>query len=237
MLTSAPNPPDCAGKRIAMTSRDDRIQTHRAPPRLYLVTPEIAEPAGLSDLLGSALAAAEVAAVLLRPAAADERTLVNRVKALAPGVQDRGVALLLAGHADIVARAGADGAHLSGIGEFQAALNTLKPTRIAGCGELATRHDAMLAGEAGADYVMFGEPDEDGRRPAFDAVLERIAWWAEIFEIPCIGFAASFEEVRAIVDAGADFVAIGDLAFADARGCAAAVAQAAQLIAGAEAAA
>jgi thiamine-phosphate pyrophosphorylase len=68
-------------------------------------------------------------------------------------------------------------------------------------------------------------------------VLERIAWWAEIFEIPCIGFAASFEEVRAIVDAGADFVAIGDLAFADARGCAAAVAQAAQLIAGAEAAA
>ena len=41
----------------------------------------------------------------------------------------------------------------------------------------------MLAAEAGADYVMFGEPDENGARPAFAAVEERVAWWAEVFEI------------------------------------------------------
>src|SRR5436190_110415 len=101
-----------------------------------------------------------VAAALLRLAAADERTLINRVKVLAPIVQSKDAALLIAGHAEIAARAAADGAHLTGIDALQAALGSLKPARIAGCGGLATRHDAMLAGEAGTDYVMFGEPDE-----------------------------------------------------------------------------
>jgi thiamine-phosphate pyrophosphorylase len=218
-----------------MASRDNRIEARRAPPRLYLVTPEVAEPASLSAALAAALAATDVAAVLLRLAAADDRTLINRAKALAPLVQGSGAALLIAGHADIVARAGADGAHLAGIDAFQATLGTLRPARIAGCGGLATRHDAMLAGEAGTDYVMFGEPDEHNQRPPFDAILDRITWWVEVFEIPCVGFAATFEEAERIAAAGADFVAAGDCIFGDARGPAAAVAQAASLLARAEA--
>jgi len=89
----------------------------------------------------------------------------------------------------------------------------------------------MLAAEAGADYVMFGEPDENRNRPSFDAVVERVAWWAEVFEIPCVGFAATLDEVQPIAAAGADFVAVGDCIFADARGCAAAVADAARRLA------
>jgi thiamine-phosphate pyrophosphorylase len=127
---------------------------------------------------------------------------------------------MLDGHPEIVARAGADGAHLAGIGAFTAALATLKPARIAGCGALATRHDAMLAAEAGADYVMFGEPDRSGRRPSFDAITERVAWWAEVFEVPCVGFAAALDEVGPLAAAGADFVALGDWAMRDARACA-----------------
>ena len=51
--------------------------------------------------------------------------------------------------------------------DFSAAVASLKPDRIAGCGGLATRHDAMLAAESGADYVMFGEPDDaDTGRPS-----------------------------------------------------------------------
>src|SRR5262249_52362723 len=80
------------------------------------------------------------------------------------------------------------------------------------------RHDAMVAAEAGADYVMFGEPDAAGRRPAFDAVAERVAWWAQLFEVPCVGFAASLEELEPLAAAGADFIALGDCIFADARG-------------------
>ena len=186
---------------------------------------------GLAERLTESLAAADIAAVLLRLPDIDERGRVNRVKALAPMVQDKGAALLIDGHPELAARAGADGAHLGGIEAFRTALATLKPARIAGCGGLVTRHDAMLAAEAGADYVMFGEPDENRNRPSFDAVVERVAWWAEVFEIPCVGFAATLDEVQPIAAAGADFVAVGDCIFGDARGCAAAVADAARRLA------
>jgi thiamine-phosphate pyrophosphorylase len=199
------------------------------------VTPPVDDPAGFVPVLTATLAAGDIAAVLLRLAAADERTLINHAKALAPQVQDRGAALLLDGHADLAARAGADGAHLTGIDEFNAALATLRPDRIAGCGGLTTRHDAMLAGEAGADYVMFGEPDRHGRRPAFASVVERVAWWAEVFEIPCVGYAASIDEVAPLANAGADFVAVADFVFADARGPAALMAAVMHELAQAEA--
>ena len=99
-----------------------------------------------------------------------------------PSRKTKGRRFCLDGHAELVARAGADGAHLTGIEAFTAALTGLKPDRIAGCGGLVSRHDAMLAAEGGADYVMFGEPDEGGVRPAFAAIEERVGWWAEVFE-------------------------------------------------------
>ena len=192
-------------------------------PRLYLVTPEITDPAGAAAMLAEALDAGDIAAVLVRLAAADERTLINRIKVLAPVVQNHGAALLLQGHADIVARSGADGAHLTGLEAFNEAAQTLKPDWIAGCGGLTTRHDAMLVAEGDADYVMFGEPEDNGHRPASDAVAERVGWWAEVFQIPCVGFAASLDEVTEFSRLGAEFVAVGDLVWSDARGPAAAV--------------
>ena len=92
---------------------------------------------------------------------------------------------LLDGHAGIAARAGADGAHLTGIEAFAAALALLKPDRIAGAGGLRSRHDAMLAGETGADYVMFGEPDRRERsRPPLRGNEERLTWWADCSKCP-----------------------------------------------------
>jgi thiamine-phosphate pyrophosphorylase len=214
-----------------MASRDDRTKPRRPDPRLYLVSPEVADAAAFAGTLAAALAGADVAAVLLRLAASDERSLINSVKELVPLVQETGAALLLAGHPGIVARAGADGAHLTDIDAFNAARAALQPERIAGCGGLTTRHDAMLAAEAGADYVLFGEPDQAGRRPSFDSIAERVAWWAEIFELPCVGFAATLAEVGMLATAGADFVAVGDCIFDDSRGPAAALADAAQRIA------
>lgn len=203
----------------------------RAEPRLYLVTPVTTEPARLIAELPAAFAAADVAAVLLRLENADERTLINRVKALAPIVQKADSALILDGRANLVARAGADGAHLSGIDAFSEAIETLKPERIAGVGGLSTRHDAMLAAEAGADYVMFGEPDEQGRRPAFDAILDRVSWWAEVFQTPCVAYAGAAEDVAPLAQVGAEFIAIGEYAFTDARGLAAALRDAMQSLA------
>ena len=182
----------------------------RPQPRLYLVTPVAADPAKLQLDLLAALDSADIAAVLLRLPAEDDRALINRVKALAPTIQRADAAVIVEGQPAIVARGGADGAHLRSITEFEEAVDALQPDRIAGAGGLVTRHDAMLAAERGADYVMFGEPDAMGERPALSALTERVAWWAEVFEAPCVGFSAAPEEVAPLVAAGADFVALGD---------------------------
>ena len=203
----------------------------RASPRLYLVTPLLRDTAGFADGLDAALAAGDVAAVLLRLEQSDERTLITRAKAIAAVVQRRDIALLLDGHPQIAARAGADGAHLTGTDALAAALDILRPDRIAGAGGLHSRHDAMLAGETGADYVMFGEPDPAGGRLSADALQERLAWWAEVFAPPCVGYAAHFDEVTALARAGADFVALGDWVWTHDRGPAAAVAAAADCLA------
>jgi thiamine-phosphate pyrophosphorylase len=179
-------------------------------PRLYLVTPPLTDAAAFARDLGLVLEAGDIAAVLLRLAAADEHTLINRTKAITAVVQRRDIAVLLDGHPDIAARAGADGAHLTGIEALTAAIGSLKPDRIAGCGGLRSRHDAMLAGQAGADYVMFGEPNQHGSHPPFDALEERIAWWVGLFEIPCVGYASGLDEVAPLARAKADFVALGD---------------------------
>jgi len=202
----------------------------RPAPRLYLATPEIDDPSQLAADLPGLLAAADVAAVLLRLKETDQRTLISRIKALAPLVQDGGAALLLDGRVELVARAGADGAHLTGIADMEDALPSLKPDRIAGVGGLTTRHDSMAAGEAGADYVLFGEPDPHGQRPSVEAIAERLQWWAELFEPPCVGFAVSRDEAAEFAAAGADFILVGDFIWADPRGAEAALIEVEQAI-------
>jgi thiamine-phosphate pyrophosphorylase len=197
---------------------------------LYLATPVVDDPAPLIESLPALLAGADIAAVLLRLKCTDPRGMISRVKALAPAVQDSGAALLIEGNAELVVRSGADGAHLTGIEALQEALPTLKPDRIAGVGGLITRHDSMSAGEAGADYVLFGEPDRRGARPSAEAIAERLQWWAELFEPPCVGFAATFDEASEFADAGADFVLVGDLIWADPRGAAGALMDASEAI-------
>jgi thiamine-phosphate pyrophosphorylase len=202
----------------------------RPLPRLYLATPVVDDPQPLLTSLAQLLTQADVAAVLLRLKPADPRSMIFAIKALAPTIQGNGAALLLDGHVDLVARGGADGAHVSGIDALKDALPTLKPDRIAGCGGLKTRHGSMMAAELGADYVLFGEVDERGQRPSLSAIAERLQWWDELFEPPCVGFAARPDELGELAAAGADFVLVGDFIWADPRGACAALKEAAQAI-------
>src|SRR4051812_1742334 len=190
----------------------------RPAPRLYLATPVVDDPASLLAELPGLLAAADVAAVLLRLKVTDQRTMISRIKAFAPPVQKAGAALLVDGHPELVARGGADGAHLPGIAALKEALPSLKPDRIAGVGGLTTRHHSMDAGEIGTDYVLFGEPDAKGQRPSSQAIAERLDWWAELFEPPCVGFATSLEEAHDFAASGADFVLVGEFVWSDPRG-------------------
>ncbi len=187
-------------------------------PRLYLVTAPVADPAAILAQLPELLASFDIAAVLLRLEPADERGMISRVKAIAPVVQKAGAALLVDRHDGIVARSGADGAHVSGLEAMEEAKPSLKPDRILGVGGLQTRHDAMIAGETGADYVLFGEPDAQGERPSMEAITERLQWWAELFEPPCVGYAATLEEAAAFAATGAEFIMAADFVWSDVRG-------------------
>jgi thiamine-phosphate pyrophosphorylase len=200
--------------------------------RLYLVTP-VLDDASFAPRLAEACAGGGVAAVLLRLAAANERQLINQVKALGPSVQEHGAALIVAvdGEADlatIAARGGADGVHVQGNpARVRELRERLKDERAIGVGAIRTKDDAMTLGEAGVDYLLFGEPRPDGSLPSLDSVAERASWWAEIFETPCVAYAPSLDAIPALVATRAEFIALSDAVWSyeggPAKGVAAAI--------------
>ncbi|EIM27372.1 thiamine phosphate synthase [Microvirga lotononidis] len=203
--------------------------------RLYLITP-VLEDSSFAPRLAEACGAGSVAAVLLRLAPADERSLINLVKALAPAAQEHGAAVLVSsdGKADlanVAARGGADGVHVPGDPALVRELRErLKSERAVGVGAIRTKDDAMTLGEAGADYLLFGEPRPDGSLPSLESVVERASWWAEIFETPCVAYAPSLDAVEPLAATNAEFVALGDAVWTHAEGPAAAVKAAAEIL-------
>ena len=170
----------------------------------------------------AAVRAGDVACVVLR-VAPGETVDAARLAEFAGAVQRHDVAVLLDGPDGLAAGPALD-----------ATLRLLKPAAIVGAGGLVTRHEAMVAGESGADYVAFGSlAPESGD---FFRVLDLVGWWAELFEVPCVGVASTLDEVSALAGAGADFVAMSEVLLASAGGPAQAVAAAlARLAAGEDA--
>ncbi len=176
---------------------------------LYLYTPKLADAAEFAPKLALALAATKVACVLVRAAEAGD--IKKLAKELAPVVQGAGAALIVDNDAQLVARVGADGAQIGGAGEsLRSAVETLRPKSIVGAYNLKTKDECMTAGELDIDFLMFGEPSKDGFVPNISKTLERVHWWAEIFNVPCIGYAPREEDIAPLTAAGADFIALGD---------------------------
>jgi len=185
--------------------------------RLALLGPHGLDADGIDDFvtaLRAACGAGDVAAVILRLAATDERGLTARVKQVAPVAQEHGAALVVAcpgftGDLPAVAiRGGADGIHVDKPRDLRELRDRLRDGRILGAGGLETKHAAMEAGEAGIDYLMFGGLYPDGVAPEADTVLARVSWWVEIFETPCIAVATSIEAVEPLVATGAEFIGL-----------------------------
>ena len=199
-----------------------QTSTERA---LYLVTPPLAaaDSDAFAGIFAETLAAAPAACALLR---LKPDSLARAEAAAAPflrAAKDAGCALLIENDAALSARLGADGVHVAGAGaDLSRAIARLKPQRIVGAGALRTRDEAMVAGELGADYIMFGEFDGATGTMGLRPLTERVAWWAEIFETPCVACAGTLAEARALKEAGADFVALGDAIFGSPRPAAAA---------------
>ena len=177
--------------------------------RLYLVVEAGADPRALAPLL----AAADAAAVLI--VAPEGASLeVAGVRPLVEMAQANGVAALIEGDAQLARTLRADGVHVPWskdvVARFGEAREVLGGRYIVGADTGRFRHDAMILGEAGADYVGFGIPRHvEDRDTARERRLDLVAWWSEIFELPCVAFDVEMaDDAAALARAGADFVAL-----------------------------
>ncbi|MGG5812289.1 thiamine phosphate synthase [Falsiroseomonas sp. CW058] len=180
--------------------------------RLYLITPPaLPDPAAFAAALAGALDAGDVAALQIRLKDVPDDAVLRAAEAILPVAQARDVAVLMNDRMDLAKRAGCDGVHLGqGDGDPVAARRLLGAEAMIGVTCHASRHLAMEAGEAGADYVAFGAFFPTGTKEvAHRAEPDILEWWSEMFEIPCVaigGIAAG--NCAPLVRAGADFLAV-----------------------------
>ncbi|HLN24606.1 MAG TPA: thiamine phosphate synthase [Patescibacteria group bacterium] len=203
--------------------------------RLYLVTPPtIDDVPAFAKTLGSVLDAGDVACVQLRLKDIDDAALRLAIGFLRPEVQRRGVAFLLNDRPDLAFETGCDGVH---IGQedmpYRQARAAIGPEGIVGVTCHDSRHLAMEAGEAGADYVAFGAFYPTTTKEAkVQAEPELLSWWAEMMEVPCVAIGGiTIANARPLIEAGADFLAVCGGVWNHPEGPAAAVAAFNRLIA------
>ena len=186
--------------------RDDA----RGPCQLYLISP-LDVGGGFPDRLARALDAGAVAAFQFRVKDVDQHEAARLAEPLLRLCRERDVAFLVNDSISLAKRLGADGVHLGQEdGDPREARAVLGPTAQIGVTCHDSRHLAMEAGEAGADYVAFGSfypttTKEVRHRP------ERVvlSWWSALFEIPCVAIGGITPgNARPLVEAGADFLAV-----------------------------
>ncbi len=170
------------------------------PAGLYLIV----ETGGNGlERLAATLGATACASVLIKPTPGGVLD-ATAARPFVELIQARDIAALLQDDARLARTLRADGVHLTYSDTLEAryieAREILGQRAIIGAEAGSLRHDAMMLGEAGAEYVAF-----TGGREAIDGV----SWWAEIFEIPCVAIGArDHDEASGLARAGADFVAI-----------------------------
>lgn len=195
--------------------------------RLYLITPpRLDDLAGFGRTLASALDAGDVAALQIRLKAAPDDVIAAAVDVLSPIAQAREVAVILNDRPDLAARLGCDGVHIGqSDASYAEARKLMGRDRMVGVTCHDSRHLAMEAAEAGADYVAFGAffPTTTKEAPT-RADPEILSIWQETMEVPCVAIGGITADNAALVaNAGADFVAVSAGVWAHPDGAAAAV--------------
>jgi thiamine-phosphate pyrophosphorylase len=181
--------------------------------RLYLLTPpSIPDLAAFAADLEAALDAGDVACLQIRLKPADEAAIAAAAAVIAPIAQARGVAVILNDRPDLVKRLGLDGVHIGqSDGSYAGARRDVGPDRIVGVTCHDSRHLAMEAAEAGADYVAFGaffpSPTKDAATRAEPDIL---SIWQETMEVPCVAIGGiTADNAEGLAAAGADFLCVG----------------------------
>ncbi|MEO5611717.1 MAG: thiamine phosphate synthase [Sphingomicrobium sp.] len=196
---------------------DDLLDPIILPPpkrteacKLYLISPQDVGGA-FPDRLTAALSAAPVVAFQLRVKDMDEHQLARLAEPLQRICADHDTAFIVNDSIALAKRLGADGVHLGqSDGDLREARALLGPAAQIGRTCHDSRHLAMEAGEAGADYVAFGAFYPTTTKPShYRPPPSILSWWASIFEIPCVAIGGiTPDNAPPLIDAGADFVAV-----------------------------
>jgi thiamine-phosphate pyrophosphorylase len=217
-MTMDPLDPDFAAQFV----RDPR----RPACQLYLVSP-LDVGGDFPDRLAAALDAGPVAAFQFRVKGVDQHEAARLAAPLQRLCAAREVAFIVNDSAALAKRIGADGVHLGqDDGDPREARALLGPAAQIGVTAHDSRHLAMEAGEGGADYVAFGaffpSATKQARHRPDPSIL---SWWATLFEIPSVAIGGiTPDNGRALVEAGADFLAVCGAVWSHPSGPAAAVA-------------
>ena len=179
--------------------------------RLYLISPPRIAPNDFASVLKEALKGGDVASFQLRLKDVSDDEIRRACDSLRPIVQGAGAAFILNDRPDLAAELGCDGVH---VGQEDApyaeARRLMGANGIVGVTCHDSRHLAMEAGEAGADYVAFGAffPTKTKESKAV-ADIELLRWWAEMMLVPVVAIGGiTVENAPALVEAGADFLAV-----------------------------
>jgi thiamine-phosphate pyrophosphorylase len=194
--------------------------------RLYLITPPKLDAKAFAETLKRALGAGDVASFQLRLKDIPDDAIRRATEVLMPIVQRADVAFLLNDRPDLARELGCDGVHVgqedASYAEARAAVGK---NAIVGVTCHDSRHFAMEAAEAGADYVAFGAffPTAT-KEPKTRADIEIVRWWAEMMVVPQVAIGGiTVENARPLVEAGADFLAVSSGVWDHQNGPAAAV--------------
>lgn len=171
-------------------------------PGLTLVTPPGIEPGAFAALLDRLLAARRIDCLRIDLPGLSDAELAAAAAPLRAVAGAHDVATVIRDRIDLVAPLGLDGVHLpDGARRVRFARKSLGPDRIVGafCG--LSRHDAMTAAEAGADYVAAGPMDAEG--------IAFVHWWSDLIVTPLVAEGGLDAATRAALDGAADFLALG----------------------------
>ena len=192
----------------------------RPAPRLYLITPPQVELEAFAPKLEETLQAGDIASLQIRlkqpdGTPVDDDTIRRAVEVLCPLAQQHNVAVLLNDRPDLARDLGCDGVHIGQNDMGYAQARALVGDRaIVGVTCHASRHLAMLAGDAGADYVAFGAFFDTATKDVIKDSTARptpdiLTWWQEVMEPPCVAIGGVTPENGDILAAaGADFLAV-----------------------------
>jgi thiamine-phosphate pyrophosphorylase len=178
--------------------------------RLYLISPPKISAANFLSPLKEALKGGDVASFQLRLKHVSDDEIRRAVDLLRPVVQAHGAAFILNDRPDLAAELGCDGVHVGQEDASYAQARAALPDGVVGVTCHDSRHLAMEAAEAGADYVAFGAffPTKT-KEPKTAADVELLRWWSEIMVVPCVAIGGiTVANAPALIEAGADFLAV-----------------------------